>query len=396
MLADQARFLVSAAGAALLDAAACLRGQPLHARPAALQAHGSPQEVRWALAQDDLRQRALARIPQADRLLFTADTLEQATAWAVAEERARRWNAPLSERLTDLGSGIGIDALAVAAAGRPVLAVEREPARALLLAHNARVLGVAERLEVLQADLRHAPPGALAFLDPDRRPGGQRTREPEASEPPRSSWREVLAPFDAAIVKAAPSDRSLLDFGCPLEVVSLQGSARELRLFLGGWTDLPPRRALALPTGAAVEGEGLPWPEPEDPQVGQWLLDPDPAVWHAQLVGDLARRERLRPLAPDVPYLLGAAPSAGCPGHWVEVQARLKPSTVQAWLRTHQVGRVTIRKRGVPWRADDFRRSLSLHGPAAATLVLTCNASGRRLVLAGLEASPGAVARPDD
>lgn len=378
----EARFLASAEGARLLAAARSLRDQPVHRRAAALRGLADAERARWALRQDGLRARAAARIPAAERLLFEPDALEQASAWAVATERARRWPGPPDALLLDLGAGCGVDALAAAAAGRRVRAYERDPVRALLLAHNVRALGLEARVEVVADDLGRAPPAPLAFLDPDRRPGGSRRRRAAESDPPSAAWARILAPHGAAMVKAAPTDRTLGALGVPLEVVSLAGAARETRLYFGGWEARPPRRALALPSGLFVAGEGLPPPPPRAPEPGLWLLDPDPAVRHAGLVGDLAHQRGLAPLAPDLPYLLGASPPAGCPGHWLPIEACLAPRAVAAWLRAREVGAVEVRARGYPGRAEAFRRGLGLRGPHQATLVLTARA-GRPLVLAG-------------
>jgi hypothetical protein len=351
---------------------------------------GSPDEIRLALQQDALRRRAAPRCPHADRLLFTHDALEQATAWAVAEERARRWPDPPDVPLADLGAGVGLDALAAALAGRPVVAYERDPARACLLAHNARALDVADLVEVREADLREAAPeGRLAFLDPDRRPEGRRTRDPSAFEPPAEDWGALLARFDRALVKLPPHGAREVGGDAPIEVVSLDGHARERRLFVGDWGPLPPLRALRLPGGAHVEGAGLPWPEPVEVEHGAWLLDPDVSVTAAGLVGDLARRDGLRPAHPEVPYLVAEAPVPAAPGHWMRVDAILtaKPKVLNRWLRDRSVGNLTIRKRGIEAKAAEWRKKLRPKGKGSGTLVFTRSLRDRWVVYGCLESA---------
>lgn len=369
-----ARFLAAAGGERLLAAARTTRERPAHLRVDDLAGLGTPEQVRLALQQDVLRQRAAARCPHADRLLFTPDALEQATAWAVAAERAGRWQTPCDVPLVDLGAGIGLDALATALSGRPVVAYERDPARACLLAHNARVLGVEDRVEVRQADVVTATPtGRLALLDPDRRPGGRRTRDPRDFAPPAQAWEGLLAGFGRALVKLPPHAPRGVEEGRPFEVVSLDGSARERRLFQGDWGPLAARRALRLPGGAHVEGGGEAWPEPCAVEAGAWLLDPDVAVTAAGLVGDLARRDGLRPVHPEVPYLVGSAALREAPGHWMRVDARLgmRPKVLNGWLRARGVGHLTIRKRGIAAKAQEWRKWLRPKGKRAGTLVFT-------------------------
>jgi hypothetical protein len=370
----------------VLDAARAVRDVPLGRRARALRDAASPERVRLALAQDDLRRRAAAKCPHADVLLFVREALEQATAWPVAEERAGRWPKPAEIPLTDLTAGIGLDALATARTGRAVVAYERDPVRAALLRHNAEALGVADRLEVREEDVvAAAPHGPLALLDPGRREGDWRTRDPSAFQPPAARWEDLLARFGAAMVKLPPATAGSSALGEPFEVVSLGGRARERRRFLGAWPDLPARRALCLPGGQAVAGAGAAWPDAVAPREGDWLLDPDPAVTLAGLVGDLARERGLRPMHPRIAYLLGSERTAGAPGHWVRIAAVLpaRPKAIDAWLASNDVGRIEIRTRGVADRASAWRRRLHPRGRGAATLVFTRSLADRWTVLAG-------------
>ncbi len=369
-----AQFLSSPAGGDLLAAAREARALPLHRRAPSLEGRGSGEEIRAALQMDDLRQRALERCPHADVLLFTKDALEQATAWPVAAERAERWGAPIDVPLTDLTCGIGLDALATALTGRPVVAFERDPARAVLLTHNARALGVEDLVTVRAEDALVAEPaGRLAYFDPDRRAGGERTRDPDAFEPPLPVWDGLLGRFERAMVKLPPVVEGFHDLEGAEEVVSLGGRARERRLFVGSWDGQPAKRALALPSGRSVAGDGAPWAAARAVTEGDWLFDPDVSVTLAGLVGDLAERDGLEGAHPEVPYLVGAAPNDTAPGHWMQVSSVLpaKPKAVNPWLAAHEVGNLTIRKRGIDQKATALRKKLRPKGKRAATLVFT-------------------------
>jgi hypothetical protein len=364
-------LLAGPEGESLLGAARATRDLAPHRRPAALRGLASPEGVRAALLQDDLRRRAAPRCPHADRLLLLPGALEQATAWEVAAERATRWASPPSVPLVDLTAGQGFDALATALAGRAVTACERDPLRAALLAENARRLGVSHLLQVETLEAEEAPPGPLAFLDPDRREGGRRTRDPETFSPPASRWPHLLARYGRAMVKVGPATDAV-GLEVPFEVVSLDRRARERRLLVG-FPAAPPRAALALPGGERVEGEGLSWPDPRAPREGDWLLDPDPAVTLAGLVGDLARSHGLSPVHPRIAYLLGDAPRAGAPGTWLEVEAVLpaRARAIDSWLASRGIGDLEIRTRGVADPPEAWRRRLRPRGPRRGTLVLT-------------------------
>lgn len=383
----EARFLTSDEGALLLAEARETRGLPPHRRVERLRRGADAAAAHAALAQDDLRQRARARCPHAESLLFTREALEQATAWPVAVERASRWPGPADAPLWDLGAGIGLDALAAARGGRPVTAVERDPARALLLEANARALDVADRIEVLQTDLSTTPlAGPLAFLDPGRRPDGRRTREPEAFEPPRAHWPGILEGFEAALIKLAPRPDDALE-GHPFEVVSLDGRARECRLLWRGFEDAPPRRALSLPSGQAIEGPGVPWPAPRTPREGDWLLDPHPCVTLAGLVGDLAHSLSLAPVHPRIAWLTGDERPGPAPGRALRIDAILRPRAreLNAWLRAEGVGQLEIKTRGVADDAAAWRSRLKVPGgEAAGVICITRTPADRWIALASL------------
>ena len=68
----------------------------------------------------------------ASRMLFTPDGLEQATRLSVASLHAGRFAGAGIDVVADLGCGIGADALAMAALGLGVLAVERDEATAAI------------------------------------------------------------------------------------------------------------------------------------------------------------------------------------------------------------------------------------------------------------------------
>src|SRR5215218_9018123 len=80
--------------------------------------------VAAALTQARLRARARAKFSRADRMLFTAEGLEQASTEAMSRNHARRYEA--FARVADLCTGIGGDLIALAA-GSAVRAVDLDP-----------------------------------------------------------------------------------------------------------------------------------------------------------------------------------------------------------------------------------------------------------------------------
>ncbi|HVG93462.1 MAG TPA: SAM-dependent methyltransferase [Planctomycetota bacterium] len=379
MDARTARTLCSPEGQRALEVARATRGEPEGRRRTAVEARVGAEDARAVLAQDDLRVRAAVKTPLAEALLFTREALEQATPAPVAEERAARFHA--FPRVADLCAGVGLDTIALARAGRHVVAVERDPARAALLAHNARAAGVDARVEVVVGDVATAQVECdAAFLDPDRRAGGERTRDPDRFEPPAATWAALAARFGHLLVKlppALPSPPS--DAG--VELVSLDGRLREARTGFGALAISAARRALVLPSGASLDGAGCPWPDARAPRPGDVLLDPDPAVVVAGLVGEAAIAAGAAPVHPRIAYLLGdrAMPWARCDR--VEAVLPADPRALRAELAARDVGDLELRQRGIADPPEAWRRRLRPRGGARATLVLTRGPDDRYVAL---------------
>lgn len=211
--------------------------------------------------------------------LWTPAAAEQASRPEVAAWRASRL---AGRRVVDVTAGCGGDALALADVATSVLAVERDAARVPLLSHN-----LAGRAAVVRGDAtRPAWRGVDAwFADPGRRDGGRRLRRLAELHP---GVPDLLAVAPAAGVVLPPAlhlDDPDLPSDAELEFVQHDGRLVEATL----WThDLVTghRRASEVGTGATVVGDPadarLPVTGP--PVVGEWLVDPAPALVRARLV----------------------------------------------------------------------------------------------------------------
>ncbi|MGB7982092.1 MAG: class I SAM-dependent methyltransferase, partial [Candidatus Nanopelagicales bacterium] len=111
---------------------------------------GHPEVVAAAATQARLRTRASLRFPEPARW-WTPEGLEQATRPMVAAQHAQRFVDAGVARVLDLGAGIGSDALALAAAGLEVVAVDRDPDALWALRSTARDRALA--IDVRQGDV---------------------------------------------------------------------------------------------------------------------------------------------------------------------------------------------------------------------------------------------------
>lgn len=349
------------------------------ARSDALRRAGfTPGEAAAILTQAALRRRARAKFGEfADRMLFTRAGLEQATRLDVAALHAARFRNAGIAVVADLGCGIGGDALAFAAAGLRVRAVERDPVTAVLAQVN---LAPFPEAEVVIADAEDVDLAGVdgVWIDPARRTAGHSDtrRVGAADSSPSPDFVERTASLLPTGVKRSPAhDRGTIPDDAEAQWISDRGEVVELVLWRGGLEREGVRRA-ALVTGPSGIAE-LTAPadavdEPVGP-LGDHVYEPDGAVIRARLVGDLARATGTHPVGPGIGYLTGGgiARSPFLTAFAVDAVLPFDRQRIRKELRARGVGRLEIKKRGVDLEPAAFRRGLALQGDEEAVLIVT-------------------------
>ena len=355
--------------------------------------------VTGALAQHELRLRARAKFSRALDMYFTRPGLEQASAEVIAGHRSARYAG--TGLVADLCCGIGGDLVALAA-GRDVLAVDRDRLHLRMAQANADVYGVAGGLTAVAADVREVSlggavgPGLVSggavgpglvlggavgsglvergvdgvFIDPARRDGGRRLRTGD-SEPPLD-WCLALAEQVPRVgIKAAPGlPRDAAPPGWELEFIAV---GRELKEAVA-WSPAlatATTRATVLPGGHALTpGQG--GPVPVRPP-GGFLLDPNPAVTRAGLVEDLAHAVGAWKIDDKIAFLSADAPVRTPFARTLRVidSAPWDQRRLPAKLRALDIGAVDIRRRGLAGDVAGLHRQLRLSGSQRATVVMT-------------------------
>ena len=150
------RLLTPAGRRALRDAAEIVAGGADEVRAATLMRRTyDAATASAALTQVMLRRRAVAKFgPDAERMYFTPDGLEQATRPQVAGHRAARIAAlgpPV--RVADVCCGIGGDLIALSRQGCAVDAIDLDPLTVAVARANAEALGLVNHV-VPAAELR--------------------------------------------------------------------------------------------------------------------------------------------------------------------------------------------------------------------------------------------------
>lgn len=343
-----------------------------------------PQLVAAALTQSRLRARARAKFGEfADGMLFTPEGLEQATRLTVAARHAQRYRDAGCTRVADLTCGIGGDAMAMAALGLDVLAVEVDELTAAVATVNLRHF---------PAEVRHADGMTTdltgvdgVFADPARRTRrGARRHDPAAYAPPLDTVLALRERTPALGVKVGPGiGHNAVPDDAEAQWVSVDGDVVEAGLWFGPLAPGGPRRtALVLRPEGAVTVEG-PAPVPDVGPVGGYLYEPDGAVIRAGLVGVVAEQVHGRLLDRTIAYVTSdtlVACDAATAYRVLDVMP-FGVKRLRAVLRERGVGRVTIKKRGTAVTPEQLRRQLDLRGDAEATVVLTRAAGEQRMLL---------------
>jgi len=354
-----------------------------------LRARYPAELVVTALTQDRLRRRAVAKFgEQARSMYFTEAGYEQSTRVGVARLRAERFTAAGVRGVADLCCGIGGDALAFAAAGIRVLAVDRDPVTCAVLRANAAALGLSELIRVECGDVTSVPLDGCdgVFLDPARRGDRGRVFDPGAYSPPWSFAVGLAERFPAAGIKVAPGiAHEAIPDGAEAEWVSDAGEVKEAGIYFGPLRAAG-RRATLLPGPHTLVSSGE--PDPASGDIGRYLYEPDGAVIRARLIGELATTLDARTLDPTIAYLTADqyTPTPYASAYEVTDVLPFTVKKLRALVAERGYGTLAIKKRGADIDPAALRKQLRPAGPKtnAATIIVTRHL-GRHVALVARE-----------
>ncbi|MBX3104310.1 MAG: class I SAM-dependent methyltransferase [Cryobacterium sp.] len=346
----------------------------------------SRERVAAVLTQSKLRKRAKAKFSEfASQMLFTEMGLEQATRLNVAALHADRFRQAGIRQVVDLGCGIGGDALALAALGIEVTAVERDPVTATIASFN---LAPWPNAKVVESDAESFDLSGFegVWLDPARRDNSKRLSDPNQWTPPLDFAFEIRQRLPIGIKLSPAMDRILIPEGMEAQWVSVDGDAVELVLWSGVLArEGIARAATVIKAGSRFELVGA--SDSKDVEIGalnKFLYEPDPVVIRARMIGTLARQVGATMMAPKIAWMSSAERIDTPFANRFEVveTVSIDRKKIQTMLTSHGVGTIEIKTRGVDLDPSEFRKQLKLKGSKAATLILTRIQNKRIAVLA--------------
>jgi len=358
-----------------------------------LKASLEPELARRCAQLHELRLRARSRFCSELPLFMTAAGLSRASSEAAANVRAARIFSllPLAW-VSDATCGIGADTLALSRAGSMVLASDLDPH--LVACTSANLVAYGHAAHAVVADCLRPPALCDALvLDPDRRPGGKRTLDPEGWSPSLAEALELALRYEGACLKLAPAMETYgvelpQDLSHHWQWVSVDRSLVELCLWTGALSSVEAREATLVRAGKVVANfsgepvstEAIPEGQLEGPL---YLHDPDPCIVRSRLLGTLAAELELRALHPMLALLVGEAPAPTpfLDSFRVLGSAPLDRRRVRDLLRAHDVGPIEVRKRGHPDPAEELARRFKGPGERRGTLFITRLDRGHRAYL---------------
>ncbi|MFD3834952.1 methyltransferase domain-containing protein [Streptomyces sp. NPDC058642] len=383
--------LLTSEGRALLDTVRDTAPADELAVATRLRREHPAELVSAALGQARLRQRAAVKFGAEDagRMFFTPNGVEQSTRASVATYRAQRLGELGVTSVADLCSGIGGDAIALARAGIRVLAVDHDPLTAAAARANADALGLADLIEVREADVTDidTAPYDAVFVDPARRSSGRgRIFDPEAYSPPLSWAIDTALKAPHAALKIAPGiPHETVPAAAEAEWISDGGDVKEAVLWFG--TAPGAVRATLLPGPRTLLGRGL--ANPGVRPLGRYLYEPDGAVIRAHLVAEVAEDLEGGLIDATIAYIT-ADELRGTPyatAYEITDQLPFSVKRLKALLRAREVGILTVKKRGSAVEPEELRRKVlpKPYGARSATVFLT-RVAGAPTMLVGAPA----------
>jgi hypothetical protein len=325
-----------------------------------------PREIaRGALEIAILRKEATIKFPNADRMYFTREALEQASNYEVASHRAKRYRG--YPQIIDAGCSIGSDTLALSEVA-PTTGVDLDPLRLVMAQANTRALAVTANF--IQCDLirsflfLRSSDSTAVFFDPARRVGGRRIFSVEQYTPPLSIVKTWLPDFPSMGVKISPAVQlqEIAAYDAEVEFISLRGELKEAVLWFGA-LKRSKRQMTILPGPHIMVDDGSQLAiKGKISQPQRFFYEPDPAVIRAGLVRQLMQMLDAAQVDPEIAYLTAdkkiLTPFARV---WeVEGWFPFQLKRLRTYLRERGVGLVTVKKRRSPILPEELIQALRL------------------------------------
>ncbi len=318
-----------------------------------------------------LRQNAVDKFPHfADQLLFTDDSLQQASDYAIRQYRAGLF---ADKSVLDICCSIGSDALSFADAGCDVVGWDIDPVRIAIARHNAAVLNLSAEFEIRDVTVGQFKQSDVVFYDPARRTtDGNRIFHVEQYIPPLSLVHQFNADTIAVKLSPAVDLDQLDDYGGQVEFISVNGDLKEAVLWYNRVPTPPIATLIQNNQIYHLQHENDTYTDIAEPR--GWLFEPDPSILRAGLVETLAQQLHATRLDETIAYLTMDERVDTVWGRYWQILDWMpfNLKKLKRYLVERNVGQVTVKKRGFPMLPEEVIRKLKLkRGDESRVLVMT-------------------------
>jgi hypothetical protein len=346
-------------------------------------------------SQIELGDKIAAKFDDPTRWLWTRELLEQASGQRIAEFTASLF--PATPSVVDMCAGGGSDAVALANENKLELGVDITSASAAIARANLALHGSDLPVVVSAAEEWTLPPGCGVNVDPDRRDEGRRTTHLESYSPPLGFLLRLIEQTPFGSIKIAPASdwhstilalpasetsdaEALSSKPIGLQWIGENNSVRQQRVWWG--VDSVPADARTASVWIENRWQTLSRTLDECEsdleavefvdEPNRFLYDTDGTIRSAKLNVSLAAELNAQLLGGQHGYLTSETEieNTFCRRYHVLERSSLDVKKLRKLCRQHQIGTLTIKKRGVEVNIDRLRKDLRLEGNRAAVLIL--------------------------
>lgn len=344
--------------------------------------------VRVVVTQLKLRRKAGVKFSRAERMLFTADGLEQATDERIAKYIASRFGE--DKRIIDLTCSLGGNAIFLAQHNQ-VVAIDWNEAHIYCARENAKVYGVAQNIDFVCGDaFENIKEGTDAFFaDPERaRDGRTKTRSIFNGGPNLLELLPKMLAVTANVgIKISPAfdydEIAKLPEMPEIEVISEDNVCKVAMLWFGRLKTCA-RRATCF-----VGDEVFSFVDDDESRKKvlfadkplTYIYEPNKAIIKAHLVEEIAGRFSLSKLDQHIAYLTGNEPLSD-----EKILRTLKVlefgefslKKIQALLKNKNILRVNIITRRFPVEITELYKKLKIKEGGEVFLIFTTLKNNQR------------------
>ncbi len=324
-------------------------------------------------------------------LLCDRLALEQSTAKDIARWKAALW--PVGSKVNDLCCGMGGDSFFISSTVT-VTGVDSDSDRIAMYEYNTTAIGT-PRKAVLD-DVRSFENGADYFcIDPARREAESDNQRDFLNLTPTLS--EVLSlseKYKGGMAKIPPGyPTDTIPDTAEIVYMGSRTDCRECLVLLGALAKNPGklRAVMISQTGDATEWISASTrrePQPELPlgPVKKFIAEPIPLLVRSHLFTQIAEQKGFHLFSPGIAYVTADLPLAetGFSNYKVIETCPITTSAVRSMLKKHDIGKLTLKKRGVEIIPEDEIKRLAPRGKKEGILFYTRIAGEKTAILATL------------